>query len=269
MLIIADRINSNTASIRNAIESRDKNFICDLAVFLEECGSDYIDVNVSSCRGSEKDNMLWTIETLRNRVKTPLSIDSTDPDVIRSAIEYLDEKETIINSVSGDPHSIDGIFPLALERKCFVIALAMDEKGIPPSPDGRLDICVRINEEANSHGLDTEKIFFDPLVRPVSVDRSAAAVALSTIEKLKCEIEGAKTGVGLSNISYGLPSRSLINASFLSIALYLGLDAALLDPAQKKVISMIKAAEAILGLDPYCREYIGYYRKYLKEKEGN
>lgn len=267
MLIIAECINSNTASIRNAIESRDKNFISDLAVFLTEHGSDYIDVNVSSCRGIEKDNMLWAIETLRSRVNTPLSIDSTDPKVVRSALEYLDEKETIINSITGDPRLIEEIFPLALERECFVIALAMDEKGIPKTPDGRLEVCSRINEEAKVYGLGTQRILFDPLVRPVSVDENGAMVALLTLEKLKREMEGARTVVGLSNISYGLPSRALINAAFLSIALYLGLDAALLDPSQGKVISMIKATEAILGLDPYCREYICHYRKYLKEQD--
>ncbi len=267
MIIIADRINSISPRIRGAIENRDRDYISDLAAFLEDRGSDYIDVNVSTCRGSEEENMLWALETVRSRVSKPLSIDSSEPGVIHSALEQLDEKGLIINSISGDRRTIEELVPIAVERECLIIALAMDEKGIPDSPEKRVEICLRIADEALSLGLKTEGIMFDPLLKPVSVDAKAGQVALSTLKLLKSELRGAKTVVGLSNISYGLPSRQLVNASFLSMALYVGLDAALLDPGEDAVMSLLKATEAALGLDPYCREYISYYRKFLKPQK--
>lgn len=261
MLVIGDRINGTVGAVRIAIAEKDGAFIAGLAAEQAAAGADYIDVNVGSCEGeSEEELMKWALEVVRGATDRPLSLDSSDPRVLARGLEILGETGQFINSVTGDRERMDAVLPLAAEFECPVVALAMDESGIPKTARARLAVCIRIMERSVELGIPESNVFFDPLVLPVSIDHEQGRITLETLTLVKSELPGSRTVLGLSNVSFGLPHRSLLNKAMVSAAVYLGLDAALLDPTDAGLMAAAIAAEAVSGRDPFCRGYIKSYR---------
>ena len=260
MLIIGEKINATLKSARKAIEERDTGFLQDLARSQWEAGANYIDVNVSTDRGVEfdKESMEWAVEKIQEVVAVPLSIDSPDPKIIEVGLRKAKGK-AMINSVTAEPDRLEVIFPLAKEFDCEVISLAM-MGAIASEADGRLKACEKIAEHAQKYGVALEKLYFDPLTLSVATDISQGTVTLDTLKGIKARFPQAKTTMGLSNVSFGLPGRSLINRSFLLLAIYAGLDSAILDPRDKKLTSVIKAGEMLLGRDNHCLNYIRAFK---------
>jgi len=260
MLIIGEKINATLKSARKAIEERDTGFLQDLAKSQWEAGANYIDVNVSTDRGAEfdKESMEWAVEKIQEVVDVPLSIDSPDPKIIEVGLRKAKGK-SMINSVTAEPDRMEGILPLAKEFDTEVISLAM-MGAIASEAGGRLEACEKIAESAQKYGVGLEKLYFDPLTLSVATDISQGIVTLDTLKGIKAEFPQAKTTMGLSNVSFGLPGRSLINRSFLLLAIYAGLDSAICDPRDKKLTSVIKAGEMLLGRDNYCLNYIKAFK---------
>ena len=264
MLVIGEDINASNRSVAEALASLDEEFVANLARAQASAGADFIDVNAGighNSRLCEKETMEWLVEIVQSVTDKPLAIDSDSPDVIEAALRKYQGEQLIINSVTAEPTRLAAIGSLAAERQAWLVALAMGEEGIPDSVEQRLAACELIITHLTRLGMKVEQIFFDPLVLPIAVDASHGLVTLKTIEQIKSRYPGAKTVMGLSNISYGLPRRRLINRAFLLMAASAGLDAVILDPLDAKIMSVVKVADALLGKDPSCRGYLRAYRK--------
>jgi len=264
MIVIGERINASTRSVAEAIIKRDSAYITSLAQAQTEAGADYIDVNTGTGqyeREQEIAAMKWLVATVQAATSKPLAIDSDHPKVIEAAMEEYHGEEMVINSVTAEPEKLAAIGPLAAGRRAWLVALAMGSDGVPSKVEKRLDACETIVTHLIRMDVKMEQILFDPLVIPVSVDSKQGLVTLKTIEGIKSRYPDARTVVGLSNISYGLPNRKLVNRSFLLMAAHAGLDAAILDPLDTKIMSLVKVADMLTGKDPLCRTYIRAHRK--------
>ncbi|MCJ7652436.1 MAG: dihydropteroate synthase [Actinobacteria bacterium] len=261
MIIIGEKINGTLPDVREAVEKRDADFIAKLATSQAEAGADYIDINVGTGTGNEPESMQWALEVVRNATGRPVALDSSDPAVLMKGLELCGESKPFINSASGELSKTECVLPLAAEYGCPIVALPMDESGIPDAPQARLEICHRILEVAGRWGIPERDLFFDPLVIPVSTDHRQGRVTLDTLSIIKKELPGVRTIIGLSNISFGLPKRHLLNRSLLSTAISIGLDAALIDPTDAGLRATVFAAEAVGGNDDFCRRYLMAYRK--------
>lgn len=265
MLIIGEKINATLKSVKRAVEERDTKFLQNLAKSQSEMGANYIDVNVSTDKGAEfdKESMEWVVEKVQEVVDIPLSIDSPDPKIIEAGLRKA-KRESMINSVTAEPERLESILPLAKEFDSEVIALAL-MGSISSEAGGRLKACEKIAESAQKHGIALGKLYFDPLALSVATDTSQGIVTLETLKRIKAEFPQAKTTIGLSNISFGLPERALINRSFLLLAIYAGLDSAILDPLDRRLMAMVKVGEMVLGRDNYCLNYLKAYKGGLIE----
>ncbi len=263
MLVIGENINASNKSVGQAILNKDRQLLIDLAKVQASAGAHFIDVNVGSAQGweSREAAMEWLIELVQDAVDKPLVIDSDVPSIFEVALRKYKGDQVIINSVNAEPEKLKAMALLASEHKAMLVALAMGSEGIPNSVDARLAACDVIIASLARYGIKQEQVFFDPLVLPISVDSKQALVTLNTIREIKSRYPSAKTVMGLSNISYGLPQRPLINRSFLLMAAYAGLDAAIMNPLDKKMMSIVHVAEMLTGRDTSCKSYIRAHRQ--------
>ena len=263
MLVIGEKINASNRSVGEAIARRDSDFVANLARVQADAGADYIDVNAGAGKGtshSETAAIEWLVEAVQAATDKPLAIDSESPDVIEAGIHKYRGEKLMINSVNAEKSRLESIGSLAAKHQATLVALAMDEGGIPETAEKRLAACDTIMTHLTQLGMKAEQIFFDPLVLPVSVDANQGLVTLKTLEQIKSRYPEAKTAMGLSNISYGLPERKLINRSFVLMAAYAGLDAAILDPLDARMMSVIRVADMLTGKDS-SRGYLRAHRK--------
>ncbi|MEA1872058.1 MAG: dihydropteroate synthase [Chloroflexota bacterium] len=264
MLVIGEKINASNNQVAEAIAKRDEEFLVNLAKAQTLAGADFIDVNAGSGQGSLQEAaaaMRWLMGIIQAAIEQPLSIDSDSPEVIKAALKEYHGERLIINSVTAEPARLESIGPLVAERQAWVIALAMGIEGIPDRVEERLTACERIMTYLTGLGVKSEQVLFDPLVLPIAVDTRQGLVTLKTIEQIKSRYPDAKVVMGLSNISYGLPERKLVNRAFLLMAAYAGLDAVIVDPLDNKAMSLIKVADMLVGKDPSCRAYLRAHRR--------
>ena len=264
MLVIGENINASNRSVAEAIASRDEKFLEGLARAQAAAGADFIDVNAGAEHGSREHQMAtmeWLVEVVQAATDKPLAIDSDVPYIIEAALRKYQGDRLIINSVTAEPARLASIGALAAERRAWLVAMAMGAEGIPASVEQRLAACELIMTHLTRLGMEAEQVFFDPLVLPIAVDSSQGLVTLKTIEQIKSRYSAARTVMGLSNISYGLPNRKLVNRAFLLMAAYAGLDAVILDPLDAKAMSLVKVADMLTGKDSFCKGYIRAYRK--------
>jgi len=165
----------------------------------------------------------------------------------------------MVNSITADEARIKNMLPLALKYNTKLIALTMDERKMPDTADERFQMAERILDRVKKDGFSKENLYFDPLIRPISTEPAQAREVFRSIPMIKAL--GAKTICGLSNISYGLPNRRLVNSAFLAMAVQAGLDAAILDPLDKEAMSILRASRALLEMDEYCADYIKAFRE--------
>ncbi len=264
MLVIGENINASTRSVAEALARRDEEFVADLARAQAAAGVDFIDVNVGAGHGSrrrEMEDMEWLVEVVQTATDKPLVIDSDDPDVIEAALRKYRGERLVINSVTAEPTRLAAIGSMAASHRAWLVALTMGTGGIPDSVEQRLAACELIMTHLAGLGMGAEQILFDPLVLPVAVDSRQGLVTLKTIEQIKSRYAAARTVMGLSNISYGLPKRRLVNRAFLLMAAYAGLDAVILDPLDARAMSLIKVADMLTGKDRLSKKYIRAHRK--------
>lgn len=270
MIIIGEKINATLSPVKAIIESQDTGGIVDLARSQAAAGATFIDVNVGTGVGSRHDEveaMKWAVSTIQAVVDTPLCIDSADPMVLAAGTESVRGVGCMINSAKAETRNLEAIIPLAVETNSRLIALTMDESGIPKTVEDRLKSAGKIALACEKHGLPMERVYFDPLVLPVSTDGEAGKVTLETLAAIKKTFPGAKTVTGISNISFGLPMRQPLNAAFLHMCLHLGLDAAILDPLDNTLMNAVAAGNLLIGKDRHCRRYLRIFRNH-KEKDS-
>lgn len=261
MLIVGERINSTRKHIQEAIKNRDASFLLKEAASQIGGGANFIDINCAVTSGDEVQDIDWALSVIQNAYKdVNICIDSPNYLAIERALSvYKGRGSLMINSITGDEHRIKTILPFAIKHKAKLIALTMDEHGMPNTSEERLGVAKRIFERVKKEGFNTDDLYFDPLIRPISTEPDQAKEFLRSIPMIRSL--GAKTICGLSNISYGLPNRSLINSTFLSMAIFAGLDAAIIDPTAKNIMSALRTSLALLGQDEYCGEYIKAFRE--------
>jgi cobalamin-dependent methionine synthase I len=264
MKIIGEKINGTRKAVKEAVLSRDATFIEKLACSQAEAGSTWIDVNAGTAAEREGDDLIWLAETVQAVVDKPLCLDSANPAAIAAALPHV-KKAPLINSISGEANRLSGVLPLAAQAGGGVIALAMDDKGIPATVDGRLAIVNTLIDATRGAGIPDEQVYVDPLVMTIGASGDAARVALATVRAVKAAFPKVHFTSGLSNVSYGLPVRTLINRAFLTLMLEAGLDSAILDPLDRELRKALLAAEAVLGIDRHCLAYTRAYRAGLLE----
>jgi len=264
MIVIGEKINASIPAVKTIIQKRDEKKLIELTQKQTAAGSGYIDVNVGTGEGSREDEisaMQWAVEIIQNEIDTPLCIDSADPRLLEAALEVRNDRPSMINSTKAEDDNLKEVIPLAVRYNTSLIALAMDEHGIPKTVKDRLSACEKIAEACHRFGLALDSVFFDPLVLPVSTDIQQGQVTLDTLTAIKEKFPEAQTVMGLSNISYGLPNRAGLNSAFLHMAIFAGLNAAIMDPLDHQMMAAVKTAEVLVGKDRHCRRYTRAFRK--------
>ncbi|MGI6538359.1 MAG: methyltetrahydrofolate cobalamin methyltransferase [Caldicoprobacterales bacterium] len=260
MIIIGEKINTSIKSMERAVKAKDAEVIQDMALRQAEAGAHYIDVNCGTFSQREPELLVWLVNKVQEVVDLPLCIDSPNPEALEPALKAYKGRNPMINSVTAEKKRFETVFPLVKEFNTSIIALCMDDKGMPETADERLKIADRLINAMVREGLDISRIFIDPMVRPISTGTHYGVLALETIRRVMDEFPGVHTICGLSNISFGLPARKLINRTFLVSAIAAGLDSAILDPLDKKLMGLVFSAELIQGRDEYCMNFLQAYR---------
>ena len=260
MLIVAERINSSRKSIARALETNDINFIQAEATSQAEAGADYIDVNAGTFINDELDRLKWAVEVVQEAVDLPLCIDSPDPAVIE-AVFPLVKRSPMINSITLEPLRLEGILPLVAKHGTKVIGLCQSEDTMAETAEEKLRLASQLVERVMKAGIPLDNLYIDPLVYPLATNPQSALATIEAIGRIMEEFHGVHTICGLTNISYGLPERKLINRTFLVTAISRGLDAVILDPTDNHLFGALKAALALISKDEYCIDYIGAFRE--------
>ena len=260
MLIIGERINATRKPIGLAIEKKDAAFIQQEAKKQVVVSSDYLDLNAGLHSEKEKDDLLWLIENVQKVTEIPLCLDSANPLALQEGLK-LCKKPPMINSINAEEKKMEKFLPILENYQGEIIALTMDDKGIPKTVRERLEIATRLVKILNDQGIENKRIYIDPLVQPLSINQKFGLEFLEAVRLIKTNFPGIRTVCGLSNISFGLPQRKTINKAFTILAIEAGLDAAILDPLDKELFSSIYASEALLGKDEYCLKYIKAFRE--------
>jgi len=268
--IVAERINCTRKTIREATENRDAAFITEQArlqadVLGNEGINGYIDVNAGAHPDTELDNMLWLLDVVQKASPLPITLDSPSPKVLQAGLEALDGRPAMINSISLEEGKAEKLLPLVKQYNTAVIGLCLGVEGMPNSGEERLDFARRIIELTRAAGVDDDKVYIDPLVRCVSAENEQGAEFLKGIALIREKYPDVHFCAGLSNVSYGLPQRTLLNRAFLSLSIWQGLDGAIIDPLDKGMMAALYATRAVAGLDEYCMEYMTAAREGLFE----
>jgi len=261
LLVIGELINGMYADIGKAIKEKDKALIQKCALEQVQQGADALDVNCGPASREPISDIQWLVESIQEVTNKPLSIDSSKPAVIASGLKVLKNK-AIINSTTADPEKLDVLVPLAKQYNAKLIGLTISSKGIPQNKDQRLELAAMIVATCEEKGFPIEDLYLDPIVLPVNVAQAQMKDILGSIHEFKIISDPSpKTIVGLSNVSQGTNVRSLINRTFLTMAVAFGLDAAILDPLDKDLMDALISAELILNKHIYCDSYLNAYRK--------
>ena len=259
--IIGERINpTGKKKVKEALQNHDMGFILEEAESQINSGATILDVNVGLPGINEADTMLDSIKTIQQAFTTPLQIDSSEPEVIEKALRYYNGK-ALINSVNGKQSVMDKIFPLVKHYGGTIVALCLDEDGIAPTAEGRIKVAKKIINEAQKYGIKPSDIVIDALTLTVSSQQKEALETCKTISLLKEEYEsqGLKFILGVSNISFGLPRRDIINSRFFAMALYAGLDACIINPLSEPMMETYYGYRALANYDENCLTYIEKY----------
>jgi 5-methyltetrahydrofolate--homocysteine methyltransferase len=259
MIIIGEKINGTRKRVARAIAERDGEFIRGLAISQAEAGADWLDVNAGTQPAQEPADLFWLIENIQAAVDTPLCLDSANPVALSAAIEAVD-KTPLINSISGEPARLQNILPLAAKFECPVIALAMNDQRIPETSEARMNVLREVMRAVAAHQVPADRVYLDPLGMTVATNTNSGVVTLETIAAIRREYPDAHITMGLSNLSFGLPARSHISRSFLTLAIQAGLDSVIIDPTDRGLIAAIRSTELVLGRDRHCLNYIRAYR---------
>ena len=258
MLIIGERINATRKRIGAAVTQRDAEFIKEEARKQVEAGASMLDVN-GGVAGQEVESLAWLVQTVQEVVQVPLCLDSADPEALRQALP-LCQQPPMINSITEDPERFQAVLPLVKQYGARVIALCLSAGAPPETLEDRVATAVRLVERLTGGGIPMGSIYVDPCVFPISTGVHHGPAVLEAISQIRSRCTGVHTSCGVSNVSYGLPARKLLNEVFLLMLLGQGMDAAIIDPCDTGLMARILAGEALAGRDAHCTGYLRAYR---------
>ncbi len=255
MLLIGEKCNGAIAKVGEAIRSHDGDEILRRVKAQADAGAQYIDLCAAVAPDGEVSVLRWMIELAQSVTDIPLCIDSPNPEAILSVLPYC-KRPGIINSVSLCGNKAELLFPAVAGTEWKLIALLLDDAGIPKTAEARLNIFRSLLERAEKAGVAAEQLFFDPLVVTRSTCPDTLETFLTCCRVIRAECPDAHITSGLSNISFGLPARKYLNGAFLVLALQAGMDSAILDPTDDALMGLLSATEALIGKDESCLAYI-------------
>ena len=264
MIIIAEKLNGSIPSCGKAIAARDEEYIKDMAKRQADAGATFIDCCASVNEG-ELETIKWMIDNIQSVTDCPISIDSPDVNVLVKAMSFC-KKPGLFNSVSGEGGKIDLAFPILARpenSKWEVMALLCDDTGIPRTAAKRIEVFNMIMAKATEYGIAENRIHIDPLVEMLCTTDDGEGISMITevMRYIKTTHPKVHISGAISNISFNLPVRRLVNQAFAALAINAGMDSAVLDPLSRDLRGVIYAAEAMIGLDDFCAEYTAAYRE--------
>ncbi len=261
-VLIGERINpTGKKRFKQALIENDINYILNEGVNQKEKGVHILDVNVGLPDIDEKEMLLNAVRRLQSVADLPLQIDTADVKAMESAMRVYNGK-AMINSVNGKKESMEQVFPLVKKYGGVVVALTLDENGIPETAEGRFKIAKKILDTAQSYGVKKKDIIFDTLAMTISADNNSALVTLKALKDIKEKL-GCHTSLGVSNVSFGLPNRDAVNSVFFSLALENGLSAAIMNPYSQDMMKTYYSFNALKGFDTNCEEYVSVADTFL------
>ena len=257
-LTIGELINSTRDEVKQALKEKDEELIRRLAREQAEAGADVIDLNAGESMEDEKADMDWLIDLVEDEVDdVRICVDTPDPEVLEFGLEKV-ENRPVINSISNEEDKAKAR-EVASEYDADIIGLAMGEEGMPETVEDRLNETEALVKKCEKLGIDTDNLYMDVIAMTIGSNQEQGQYVIDSVRKVKEEFE-VKTNIGLSNMSFGLPDRGLINRTVFAMLLEAGLDAALIDPTDRSMMDTLKAAEALLGVDKNCLNYLKYKR---------
>ena len=265
MLIIGELINTSRKAVKLAVEQRDVTFIQDLAKRQVESGAHYVDVNCGTMVHNEVETMEWLVRTIQEVVSAPLCIDTPRTEAMEAGLVALKNGQPMVNSITAEKERYATVLPLVLKYKAKVVALCMDDTGVPTTAEQRIAIVRKLVSDLTAAGVPEDDIYLDPLVTPISTGDNCGNDVLDTVRFIRKEYPRVHAACGLSNVSYGLPNRKILNQAFMIQTMDAGMDAYILDPLDKAMMGFVYASQALLGQDNYCMQYLTAYRSGLYE----
>lgn len=260
MIIIGEKINGSIPSVAKAIAERDEERIRELARLQTAAGADFIDV-CASVKDGEVETLHWLIDLVQEVTDTPICIDSPNPAACVAAMAFC-KRPGLINSVSMEGNKVETIFPAIANTPWQCVAL-LCAKGIPSSAEERLEVFDQLMEKAEAYNIAPTRLHIDPLVEMLCTSEDGISMVTDVIRAIRQKQPAIHITGAVSNISFNLPVRRLLNQAFVVLAMNAGMDSAVMDPTNRDLLGVVYATEAMLGLDDYCMEYIGAYRENL------
>ncbi|MDH4238215.1 MAG: dihydropteroate synthase [Phycisphaerae bacterium] len=269
MIIIGERINGMFTDVKDAIASKNKQPVQELAKKQTEAGATYLDVNVGTAAADQEGTIQWLVETIQETCSTPLCLDSQKPSVIAAGLKVVNaENGLLLNSTPLNKKSDEEVFDKYMEMadqagpKANIITLTMDKNGVPQDVDTRVAIAAEIVQKAMEKGFDTQRLFIDPIALPVKVPNAQVQVGniLNAMDQIKYLADPAPhMTIGLSNVSQGTSERSLINRIFLAMAMSHGLDSAIADALDEKLMNVVATSDMLMNKQIYSDSFLKVY----------
>lgn len=253
--VIGERINTSRKRVQQAVAEKDADYIIDDVQKQQEAGASYIDVNGGARIGREEEDMRWLLETINPVAEVPIALDSPDPAILEMGFAFVKQKP-MINSISLEKERFETMMPFLKGKECKVIALCMDDNGMPSSAEDSISRAETLINELNDIGITTDNIYVDPLIQPISTDITKGNMVIESVRGIKSMFPKVHITGGLSNISYGLPQRKIVNRTFVTLMMAAGMDSAIIDPLDLKIMATIKTADMLLGNDNFCMQFL-------------
>jgi 5-methyltetrahydrofolate--homocysteine methyltransferase len=253
--VIGERINTSRKSVQAAVAEQDADYIRADVTRQIEAGADFIDVNAGARIGHEQADMQWLLDVIVPISSVPLCLDSPDPAILEMAYAMVD-KPPMINSISLEQDRFDIMLPFLKGKTGKIIALCMDDAGMPTSSAAIVARAEKLVSALAGVGFEQADIYIDPLVQPISTDITKGNMVLDAVRQIKARFPDVHITGGLSNISYGLPERKIINRTFVTLMMAAGMDAAIIDPLDARIMATIRTADMLLGNDDFCMAYL-------------
>ncbi|MGI5926684.1 MAG: dihydropteroate synthase [Thermacetogeniaceae bacterium] len=256
MLIIGESLNGSIPAVGKAIINHDEQWIRELAKKQVDCGAQMLDVNAGGISGRDEcADLVWLVEVVQDSVSVPLVLDSTNPEALRAAISVYRGPKPILSSLTAEEERFNALLPLVLDHDCGLIALCIDESGIPLEPKRRLEIAETLVERVTAAGIKPEDLYLDPLVLTLGVNYHAGAITLNTLHLIREHFPQVNTVCGVSNVSFEMPKRRLLNRYFAAMLMAFGLEAFMVDVCDREMMVALTAAAALTGRDEWCRNF--------------
>jgi cobalamin-dependent methionine synthase I len=260
IILIGETLNSTRPSVRRVFAERDESAFLSLARAQIDGGASILDLNASMLMEGERDALRWGCRIVREKLRLPVMIDSPDAAVLAELAAEFDS-EVIVNSFTADRRILDETLPTVSRAGAGAVVMLKDSRGIPPSVRGRMELAERAVAQASKHGIMPGRLFIDPVFTPLATSPNGLIATLECAAMLAQRFPAHQRIGGLSNVSYGLPERRLVNRTFAAMAVSHGMTALICDTTDRELIKALRASEALAGVDPNCRRFLHSYRK--------